>query len=122
MHRRTSESDIVTEHTTSQKVDVHCRDQLLTMGLPADSVDASLASERHDHIYTTYQLLVRKKPRVEAGGHADALAAAASAGVGGERYPHSAPMDGLTEPAGMGMADGLHQHHDGTGFAAPHLG
>ena len=39
---------------------------MLTMGLPAESVDASLGSERHDHIHTTYQLLLRKKPRVEA--------------------------------------------------------
>ena len=72
MHRRASESEIVTEHTCSQKVDHFCREQMLRMGLPAESVDASLTSERHDHIFTTYQLLLRKKPRLEAiaQGHA----------------------------------------------------
>ena len=52
MHRRAQESDIITEHTSSQKVDGFCREQMLMMGLPPESVDASLQSERHDHIHT----------------------------------------------------------------------
>jgi len=68
MHRRPAEAEIVTEHTTTQKIDSYCREQLLTIGLPAESVDTSLTAERHDHIYTSYQLLLRKKSRVEAGG------------------------------------------------------
>ena len=72
----------MTEHTSPQKVDMFCRtscyasklfsrevvsllwlmtrsslpsgDQMLTMGLPEESIDASVSSERHDHIYTTY--------------------------------------------------------------------
>ena len=61
----------MTEHTSSQKVDHSCREQMLAMGLPAESVDTSLSSERHDHVYTTYLLLLRKKPRLEAlaNGH-----------------------------------------------------
>ena len=52
MCRRSNEGDIVTEHAASQKLDGFCREQMLEMGFPADVVDASLASERHDHIYT----------------------------------------------------------------------
>ena len=51
------------------QVDVVCREQLLGMGLPVEMIDASLATERHDHIHTTYQLLRRRKPRPGADEH-----------------------------------------------------
>ena len=46
-------------------------DQMLRMGLPAESVDASLTSERHDHIHTTYLLLQRRiaAPQPPAANH-----------------------------------------------------
>ena len=66
MHRRPTESEIVTEHTSSQKIEPSIREQMLMMGLPSESIDASLAAERHDHLYTTALLLLRKKRRQEA--------------------------------------------------------
>lgn len=68
MHRRASEGEIITEHTATGKVDGACRDQILAMGLPAETVDASLHTERHDHIHTTYLLLQRRKPRHDPSG------------------------------------------------------
>jgi len=81
MHRRPAEGEIMTEHLSSTKIDGACREQLLAMGLPAENVDTSLTSERHDHIYTSYQLLVRKKTRSVRGTSAG-LADAADAGLG----------------------------------------
>ena len=66
MQRRPTESEIVTEHTSSQKIEAPIREQMLMMGLPSESIDASLAAERHDHLYTTALLLLRKKKRQEA--------------------------------------------------------
>ena len=66
MQRRPTESEIVTEHTSSQKIEAPIRELMLMMGLPSESIDASLAAERHDHLYTTALLLLRKKKRQEA--------------------------------------------------------
>lgn len=66
MHRRACETEIVTGHASSPQVDAFCREQMLDMGLPEESIDASLETERHDHIFTIYLLLLRKKPRLEA--------------------------------------------------------
>ena len=68
MHRRGSEGELITEHTASGKIDNGCREQMVSMGLPVDSIDASLTSERHDHIHTTYLLLQRRKPRQDPSG------------------------------------------------------
>jgi serine/threonine protein kinase len=65
MQRRSNETEIVTEHEVSGRADPATKEQMVSMGLPIDVIEQSLATERHDHVHTTYLLLQRRKPRVQ---------------------------------------------------------
>ena len=66
MTRRSAEADILVEHQGPAKVDSGTRDMMQQMGLPLETIDTSLATERHDHLTTTYLLLARRKQMQKA--------------------------------------------------------
>ena len=59
--RRASEAEIITEHSAAIKPEMEVRETMVRMGLPPETIDASIASERHDHITTTYLLLCSRR-------------------------------------------------------------
>jgi len=61
MQRRASEAEIITEHSAAIKPEMEVRETMVRMGLPPETIDASIASERHDHITTTYLLLCSRR-------------------------------------------------------------
>jgi len=120
MQKRSAEAEIATEHIAQSKPEMVVRDQMLRMGLPPDSVDASLASERHDHITTTYLLLCQhaaqragrdsqQQPHAQ-GSRRSSSEAATEAGAGAvppAPLPLPAPAlasDASTHPEGGGGA------------------
>ena len=125
MARRSAEGEIVTEGIESGKIDPRCRDQMVGMGLPEDAIDSSLGSERHDHIYTTYLLLHRRKPRPDQAAAGtrqmgpppppDALMQAAGGGNGALQQPGLA----LPREGGSGAANGA---SNGLAHSADHGG
>ena len=46
MHRRQGEEDIVTEHAGQVQVDACVREQMIQMGLPPESMNTSIATDR----------------------------------------------------------------------------
>lgn len=98
--------EIETEHINAGKIDQDVREQMLQIGLPSESIEVSVFSDRPDHINATYLLLKGKKekrPEVAAG----ALGALPTAGGqnsarGSGAQP--APAEGATaDPAAFGV-------------------
>jgi serine/threonine protein kinase len=115
MAKRAGEDDIPTEHVAQSKVDRPAREQLLQMGLPAETVDASLANERHDHITTTYLLLARRRQLRQQARDEQAHASDTTPAAGAppdappEAFPPPPPSAAMQALAlGGGTAGALH--------------
>ena len=70
--RAPGEAEICAEHAAAPAADGALKSRLVAaIGFPADAVDASVAADRPDHVFTTYLLLKRQLERDAPGAGGD---------------------------------------------------